>query len=212
LARKAPQNCIVTPSIASKRSIVIIGGGFAGTTLARALHQRLPDGYEMLLISEESYTTFNPMLPEAVGASVFPEQVVVPIRAMLSKTGGRFVMGVVTAVDAQRKILTCNTLAGITEIPYEHLVFAFGNRARLAGLNLVGLKRRGYERSAINAVRAAFRLMFRSEGVFAERVEEARQQFAAEPLVVEMLAFIDTPSRRGLIRSVDIEAGDDEAV
>ena len=121
----------MTPSIASKRSIVIIGGGFAGTTLARTLHQRLPDGYEMLLISEESYTTFNPMLPEAVGASVFPEQVVVPIRAMLSKTGGRFVMGVVTAVDAQRQTLTCNTLAGITEIPYEHLVFAFGNRARL---------------------------------------------------------------------------------
>jgi NADH dehydrogenase len=114
-----------------KRNIVIVGGGFAGTTLARALHGRLPDGYEMLLISEESYTTFNPMLPEAVGASVFPEQVIVPIRAMLSKTHGRFIMGVVTAVDAQRKTLTCNTLAGIVEIPYEHLVLAFGNRARL---------------------------------------------------------------------------------
>ena len=121
----------MSTSTASKRNIVIVGGGFAGTTLARALHERLPDGYEMLLISEESYTTFNPMLPEAVGASVFPEQVIVPIRAMLSKTNGRFVMGVVTAVDPQRKALTCNTLAGISEIQYEHLVLAFGNRARL---------------------------------------------------------------------------------
>ena len=121
----------MTSSTPSKRNIVIVGGGFAGTTLARALHERLPDGYEMLLISEESYTTFNPMLPEAVGASVFPEQVIVPIRAMLSKTHGRFIMGVVTAVDPQRKVLTCNTLAGISTIPYAHLVLAFGNRARL---------------------------------------------------------------------------------
>ena len=45
------------------RSIVIVGGGFAGTTLARALEGRLPPGTELTLISEESYTTFNPMLP-----------------------------------------------------------------------------------------------------------------------------------------------------
>lgn len=113
------------------RSIVIVGGGFAGTTLARRLSRNLPDGYELVLVSEESYTTFHPMLPEAVGASVFPEQIIVPIRAMLSKTDGRFVMGVVTGVDAQRQTITCNTLAGVSEIPYEHLVLAFGNRARL---------------------------------------------------------------------------------
>ena len=45
------------------RSIVIIGGGFAGTTLARELDGRLPAGWQLLLISEESYTTFNPLLP-----------------------------------------------------------------------------------------------------------------------------------------------------
>jgi NADH dehydrogenase len=62
------------------KTIAIIGGGFAGTTLARALDFRLPPDRELMLISEESYTTFNPMLPEAVGASIFPEQVVAPIR------------------------------------------------------------------------------------------------------------------------------------
>ena len=53
------------------RTIAIIGGGFAGTTLARALEGKLPQGYELLLINEESHTTFTPMLPEAVGAAVF---------------------------------------------------------------------------------------------------------------------------------------------
>ena len=56
------------------KAIAIVGGGFAGTTLARALDGKLPSGYELVLVSEESYTTFNPMLPEAVGASIFPER------------------------------------------------------------------------------------------------------------------------------------------
>jgi NADH dehydrogenase len=109
--------------------IVVIGGGFAGTTLARHLDDRLPPGWKLLLISEESYTTFNPMLPEAVGASVFPEQVVAPIRQMLSR--GRFIMGHITAIDAAAKSLICSTLAGELRVGYDHLVLAFGNRARL---------------------------------------------------------------------------------
>ena len=43
------------------KNIVIVGGGFAGTTLARALERRVPTGHHVVLVSEESYTTFNPM-------------------------------------------------------------------------------------------------------------------------------------------------------
>jgi NADH dehydrogenase len=111
------------------KTIVIVGGGFAGTTLARTLDGKLPPGYELMLISEESYTTFNPMLAEALGASIFPEQAVAPIRQMLTRT--RFVMGRVVAVDPARKSLTMSTLAGERTLPFEHLVLAFGNRARL---------------------------------------------------------------------------------
>ena len=110
-------------------TIAIVGGGFAGTTLARALDAKLPAEYELLLLSEESHTTFNPMLPEALGASIFPEQVVAPIRQMLKR--GRFVMGKVDAIDLGRRVLTASTLAGEIAVPYEHLVLAFGNRARL---------------------------------------------------------------------------------
>jgi NADH dehydrogenase len=111
------------------RTIAIIGGGFAGTTLARELDGRLPAGWDLVLISEESYTTFNPLLPEALGASIFPEQAVAPIRQMLER--GRFIMGRVTAIDRAAKTLTCSTLAGETRVDYAHLVLAFGNRARL---------------------------------------------------------------------------------
>jgi NADH dehydrogenase len=111
------------------RKIVIVGGGFAGTTLARQLDRSLPAGHELLLVSEESYSTFHPMLPEAVGASIFPEQVVAPIRQMLKR--GRFIMGRVSAVDRQAKTLRCVSLAGEIEVQFDHLVLAFGNRARL---------------------------------------------------------------------------------
>jgi NADH dehydrogenase len=111
-------------------NIVIVGGGFAGTTLARELQGRLPQSASLTLISEESYTTFNPMLPEAVGAAIFPEQTVAPIRAMLLAST-RFVMGTVTKVDSRLKVLNCETLAGSRTLAYDHLVFAFGSRARL---------------------------------------------------------------------------------
>jgi NADH dehydrogenase len=117
------------PLVDETRKIVIVGGGFAGTALAQKLDRALPSGYELVLVSEESYTTFHPMLPEAVGASIFPEQVVAPIRQMLSH--GRFIMGRVSAVDTTARTVTCSTLAGELRISYEHLVLAFGNRARL---------------------------------------------------------------------------------
>ena len=47
-------------------NIVIVGGGFAGTTLARELERRLPASHRVVLVSEESTTTFNPMLAEVV--------------------------------------------------------------------------------------------------------------------------------------------------
>jgi NADH dehydrogenase len=115
----------------SLKNIVIVGGGFAGTTLARALEHRLPAGYRVVLASEESYTTFNPMLAEVVGASVFPEHVVAPIRQLLRGAGSVFVMGRVGAVDFEHRTLQLDTLAGVQTLPFEHLVFAFGQRARL---------------------------------------------------------------------------------
>ena len=113
-------------------SIVIVGGGFAGTALARALDARRPPALQVTLLSDEGTTTFNPMLPEAVGASVFPEHVVAPLREMLDPArGDRFVTGHVTDVDTRARTVRCDTLAGTREIAYDELVFAFGNRARL---------------------------------------------------------------------------------
>jgi len=112
----------------SKPHIVIVGGGFAGANLTRQLnkHAHLVD---VTLVSEDSYTTFNPMLAEVVGATVFPEHVVAPLRQTVGKA--RFVMGKVGAVDVRARTIRCDTLKGEVELPYDHLVLAFGSRARV---------------------------------------------------------------------------------
>src|SRR4030095_4402320 len=110
----------------------VVGGGFAGTTLARELERTLPADRRVVLVSEESYTTFNPLLAEVVGAAVFPEQVVAPIRQMIGARGdSQFVMGRVRSVDFDRRVVEASTLAGGQESAYEPLVLAFGPRARL---------------------------------------------------------------------------------
>ena len=76
-----------------------------------------------------------------------------------------------------------------------------GNRARLIGLNLVGLKRRGFSRPEIHALRAAYRLIFREPGVLSERLEEAERRFSDDKNVQEVLHFIRNTSRRGLCKA-----------
>ena len=48
--------------------------------------------------------------------------------------------------------------------------FAFGTRARLIGLNAIGLKRRGFSRDEMHRVRRAYRALFMGPGTFAERL------------------------------------------
>jgi len=65
-------------------NIVIVGGGFAGTTLAHRLERRLPGDRQLILLSQENCITYNPLLAEVVGASVLPGHVVAPIRQIVS--------------------------------------------------------------------------------------------------------------------------------
>lgn len=78
-------------------------------------------------------------------------------------------------------------------IPYG---MALGNRARLAGLNLVGLKRAGFERESIHTLRAAYRMIFSSEGTLRERVDDAAVMFKDANLVQDVVSFITSAKDR----------------
>lgn len=81
-------------------------------------------------------------------------------------------------------------------IPYG---MAVGNRAALTGLNLVGLKRRKFDRESIHQLRAAYRQIFASEGTLRERVEDAADLFKDDVLVQEVVSFIAAASDRPIL-------------
>ena len=112
-----------------KKNVVVIGGGFAGTQLVKKLERKLPDDWQVILISEENYSTFNPMLAEVVGATVLPSHVIAPIRRMVRKT--RFISARVTDVDIKSKTVHFEGEDRAGLIAFEHLVFSFGSRANL---------------------------------------------------------------------------------
>ncbi|MCQ4160161.1 acyl-ACP--UDP-N-acetylglucosamine O-acyltransferase [Roseomonas sp. GC11] len=93
-------------------------------------------------------------------------------------------------------------------IPYGAVL---GNRARLTGLNWVGLKRRGFTRPQIHTLRAAYRSLFRTAGNFQDRIAVTEAELGGLPAVAEILAFIRADSRRGLCRAGRELLEEDEA-
>lgn len=80
-------------------------------------------------------------------------------------------------------------------IPYGSIL---GNRARLHGLNVVGLKRRGFDRETIHAIRNGYRLLFAQEGTMAERLADVAELFHDIEPVMEIVDFIRADSSRAI--------------
>ncbi len=109
--------------------------------------------------------------------------------------GGTCVVHQFTRIGAHAFIGAASMVDGDV-IPYG---MAVGNRASLTGLNLVGLKRHKFEREEIHRLRAAYRLIFASEGTLRERVEDATELFKNDSLVQDVVSFIAAASDRPIL-------------
>jgi NADH dehydrogenase len=119
--------------------IVILGGGFAGISVARRLEGLLrPGEAELVLLSRENFSLFTPMLPEVTSGELEVRHVVTPIRTQLRRT--QFVLSEVLEIDVVRRtILYEHVLTGETETQgYDHLVLALGSSTSTFGLPGVG--------------------------------------------------------------------------
>src|SRR5262245_4135271 len=106
--------------------IVIIGGGFAGVTLAQHLERLLPAEADIVLVSSENHFVFTPLLAETVGREISLDHVVVPGRQMVSRT--RLLTAEVTAIDREARLVNYVSRAGKRDaISYDHLVLACGS-------------------------------------------------------------------------------------
>ena len=112
----------------SKRTVVIVGGGFAGATLARHLERKLSDAWDIFLLSKTNLVTYNPLLPEVVGASVLPGHVVAPLRRILRRTRIRMVE--VQEINLQENYVEYIKPI-VDRIHFDHLVLAAGVDAHM---------------------------------------------------------------------------------
>lgn len=106
--------------------------------------------------------------------------------------GDHAILGGLSAVHQWVRIGPHAFLGGLSGLENDLIPYgsAIGDRARLGGLNIVGLKRRGFERESIHKLRAAYRMLFSDEGTLLERVEDVALMFADEPLVIQVVDFI----------------------
>src|SRR5665213_1357832 len=130
---------IIKPDLPQR--IVIVGGGFAGVTLAQRLEHLLPAQTEIVVLSAENHLVFTPMLPEVVGRTISPLDVVVAGRQLTRRT--RWLEARVSRIDRENSEVHFVRRDGTSaSMIYTHLVLACGSTANLG--EIPGLASRGY--------------------------------------------------------------------
>jgi NADH dehydrogenase len=100
--------------------IVIVGGGFAGIAVARALHG---SAAQTTLIDRNNYHVFQPLLYQVATGSVSAENIATPLRDVLGRgCSAQVLMGDVHSIDVQRRLVHLDSQC----LPYDFLVVAAG--------------------------------------------------------------------------------------
>ncbi len=120
----------------NKKKIVILGGGFAGVECARQLESYFGNNseIELVMISEDNFLLFTPMLPQVASGMIETRHIVMPIRAICKKT--KFYEGRIKNVDPFGKLVTLwgtGEKRGIS-IHYDYLVVALGSETNFFGM------------------------------------------------------------------------------
>lgn len=120
----------------NKKKIVILGGGFAGVECARQLESKFGDDseIELVMISEDNFLLFTPMLPQVASGMIETRHIVLPIRTICKKT--KFYEGRIKNIDPHGKLVT---LWGTGDkrsmsIHYDFLVIALGSETNFFGM------------------------------------------------------------------------------
>ena len=107
-------------------------------------------------------------------------------------------MGGLSAIHQYSRVGRYSFVGGMAAVTKDVIPYGsvWGNHAHLEGLNLVGLRRRGFTRETISELRAAYRLLFANEGTFQERLADTTEAHGASPEVMEIIGFIQADANR----------------
>ena len=123
--------------MAKKRNIVVLGGGFAGVECTRRLEAEFGDdpNIKIVMVSEDNFLLFTPMLPQVASGMIETRHVVMPIRTICKKT--KFYEGRIKNIDPYGKLVT---LWGTSDkrsisIHYDYMVIALGSQTNFFGMS-----------------------------------------------------------------------------
>ena len=117
------------------------------------------------------------------------------------EVGDGVFLGALCGVHQQCRIGSYAFIGGCAAVTGDIIPYASatGNHARLAGLNFIGLKRRGLPRDVIRNLRNAYKMLFADEDTFKERFVRVREQYADCPEVMNIVEFIGSDAPRSLM-------------
>ena len=120
----------------NKKKIVILGGGFAGVECTRKLESKFGNDpeIELVMVSEDNFLLFTPMLPQVASGMIETRHIVLPIRTICKKT--KFYEGRIKNIDPYGKLVTLwgtRDRRGIS-IHYDFLVVALGSETNFFGM------------------------------------------------------------------------------
>src|SRR6516162_160261 len=150
---RAPEKTEAAPRILPSKRIVILGGGFGGTSTAESLEHLFgaDESVQFILVSETNALLFTPMLAEVAGSSLEPTHISSPLRTSLHRT--RVIRGRVSQIDLEGRRVTIflGDGAAASTLTYDHLVLALGSVSNYLGRDNV--QRRAFDfKSLLDAI------------------------------------------------------------
>ncbi len=120
--------------------------------------------------------------------------------------GSFAILGGLSAVHQFARIGAHAIVGGMTGVEHDVIPYGSvkGDRARLAGLNLIGIRRRGFTREQIDALRRGYKALFAPEGTLQERVDAVAKAESGEAAVMEIVNFIREDSSRSICQPRDL--------
>ncbi len=118
---------LTIPRRTARGGVLVIGGGFAGSYVARRLAKA-----GATIVNPTNFMLYTPLLPEAASGAVEPRRVVVPIRTMCPHA--ELLVGAVEEIDVDNRIARVRTETGVVDVTYEELVIALGALSRVPAL------------------------------------------------------------------------------
>jgi UDP-N-acetylglucosamine acyltransferase len=114
--------------------------------------------------------------------------------------GDHAIIGGLSAVHQFVRIGAHAMIGGMSGVESDVIPYGLvkGERAFLAGLNIVGLERRGFDREQIKVLRTAYRTLFSDEGTIADRVDSVAKEYTGHDHVGMVIDFIRNRANRAL--------------